>query len=168
MQLLLTPSRDDATTIGQAMIMMMTMIIIVMVHPETIAKRAVSFALGTEKQNRSSYQSKINFTFSKPGDKCSVCLKIMTADNMRTMHCGHALHESPCYEDYRKISRECLCCDQLVIRIDLPGDICSICREPMEPHTMEYLKCEHALHQTCLRLYKRNNYKSCPVCKRSL
>lgn len=57
---------------------------------------------------------------------------------------------------------------QQVIRIDLPGDICSICREPMEPHTMEYLKCEHALHQTCLRLYKRNNYKSCPVCKRSL
>ncbi|XP_034114998.1 uncharacterized protein LOC117575028 [Drosophila albomicans] len=105
---------------------------------------------------------------NRTGDKCILCLEVMTNETMRRMHCGHALHESPCFQEYRTWRRQCPYCNQLVIRIDLPGEDCAICCEPMQEDTMEYLKCEHALHSSCLSNYKKNNYTTCPVCVRQL
>ncbi|XP_062124587.1 uncharacterized protein LOC133837742 [Drosophila sulfurigaster albostrigata] len=101
------------------------------------------------------------------GDKCTLCLKEMTNETMRTMNCGHALHNS-CFDEYRELRRFCPYCEQFVLRLDLPGDACAICCEPMKKDTMEYLKCEHALHTKCLSEYKRNYYRKCPVCARQL
>ncbi|KAL7729629.1 hypothetical protein ACLKA6_007910 [Drosophila palustris] len=113
-------------------------------------------------------QNKNRLRESRPGDKCILCLERMTKETMRTMHCGHALHELPCYEEYRLWRRQCPYCNQLVIRIDLPGEDCAICCHPMEDHNMEYLKCEHALHTACLAEYRKNRYKTCSVCDRAL
>ncbi|XP_064546792.1 uncharacterized protein LOC135434217 [Drosophila montana] len=108
------------------------------------------------------------FRASKPGDKCIICLKVMTAQTMHIMNCGHALCEAPCFAQYREWDRYCLYCEKLVIRINVPGDDCCICCEPMSPETIEYLPCEHALHKICLKSYKKENYKTCPLCSKKL
>ncbi|XP_017848018.1 uncharacterized protein LOC108603588 [Drosophila busckii] len=105
---------------------------------------------------------------SKPGDLCIICQEEMTRDNMRMMHCGHAVHSDGCYEDHRKFRRNCLICGSLVFRITLPGTNCVICQESMAESDMEYLKCEHALHKGCLAAYKGQKYMACPLCKKSL
>lgn len=99
---------------------------------------------------------------------CILCLKTMTAETMRAMNCGHALHDTPCYAEYRNLSRQCPHCNQIAMRIDLPGEDCAICCEPMEAHNMKYLRCEHAIHKICLDTYKQNGYSICPMCARSL
>lgn len=118
--------------------------------------------------NKNNKQNINRLRESRPGDKCIICLEKMTKEMMRTMHCGHAMHEYPCFAQYRSWRRQCPYCNQLVIRIDLPGEDCAICCEPMEEHNMEYLKCEHALHEACLTDYRKNKYTTCPVCTRAL
>ncbi|XP_030081634.1 uncharacterized protein LOC111601370 [Drosophila hydei] len=104
---------------------------------------------------------------SQPGDMCYFCHREMTKESMHVMNCAHALCKQ-CFASYRKWRRDCPFCERIVIRIDLPGEACAICREPMKLDTMDYLPCEHALHKVCLQLYKNNNYKTCPVCLRKL
>ncbi|EDW67117.2 uncharacterized protein [Drosophila virilis] len=105
---------------------------------------------------------------SKPGDKCIICLKEMTAQTMHIMNCGHALCQAPCFAQYREFNRYCLYCEKVVIRINVPGDDCCICCEPMSLETIQYLPCEHALHKICLESYKKENYKTCPLCSKKL
>ncbi|EDW13763.1 uncharacterized protein LOC6572150 [Drosophila mojavensis] len=111
---------------------------------------------------------KRKFRENKPGDKCLICHEEMTEESMHKMRCGHALCKLPCFREYREWRRNCPYCEQIVIRIDQPGDACSICCEPMEVQNMEYLRCEHALHTLCLQEYKKNNYKTCPICMRNM
>ncbi|XP_062123116.1 uncharacterized protein LOC133836562 [Drosophila sulfurigaster albostrigata] len=105
---------------------------------------------------------------SRPDDRCMICTHVMTKETMRFMNCGHALHDVPCFEDYRLSRRDCPYCETLVLRVDLPGDNCAICDEPMEKDTMKYLKCEHAFHLNCLTTNNWNTNKKCPVCSKAI
>ncbi|XP_034114982.1 uncharacterized protein LOC117575014 [Drosophila albomicans] len=101
---------------------------------------------------------------SRPGDKCRICLQVMTRETMSFMNCGHAVHNGDCFEAYRRTRRDCSYCGKYVLRLDLPGDNCAICNQPMEEYDMKYVKCEHAFHLHCLITNNISITDKCPRC----
>ncbi|XP_043651495.1 E3 ubiquitin-protein ligase RING1 [Drosophila teissieri] len=103
------------------------------------------------------------FVRSRPGDRCSVCLDEMNHDDMHYMKCEHALHKD-CFFQFLRSRRNCPVCDKLV-NFNLPGDLCTICLDPLCTRTMIHVMCNHAFHKNCLNKFMATGFRNCPVCR---
>eukprot|EP00099_Drosophila_melanogaster_P006099 NP_001247040.1 uncharacterized protein Dmel_CG17721, isoform B [Drosophila melanogaster] len=98
-----------------------------------------------------------------PNGRCTFCQYELSDDDRRRMRCGHAMHNL-CYLVFRYSHRKCLECDK-VVNVNIAGDLCTICLDPLSVYTMVYLRCSHALHEKCLHQYQANGGRHCPVCR---
>ncbi|XP_039492284.1 uncharacterized protein LOC120452224 [Drosophila santomea] len=103
------------------------------------------------------------FVRSRPGDRCSVCLDEMNHVDMQYMNCEHALHKD-CFLQFLICRRNCPVCDKLV-NFNLPGDLCTICLDPLCIRTMTHVSCNHAFHEECLNEFMATGSRNCPVCR---
>ncbi|XP_026834781.1 probable E3 ubiquitin-protein ligase RZFP34 isoform X2 [Drosophila erecta] len=102
----------------------------------------------------------------EPRPRCAVCLEEMFYGDMHYMKCGHALHKA-CFQEFRYVNKNCFVCNKL-INANLPGDLCTICFDPLYKSNMSHLICNHALHTKCLKEYVDKGARNCPVCRMEL